>query len=248
MNWVEAEVCKLAVNTYVTTKISYANMLAELCENLPGANCDVVSNAIGCDTRIGNKYLKGAVAYGGPCFPRDNKAFFSLGKRLGVCTSLVQSTDYQNSYQTSRISRFVVKHLDSRSEKIGILGLSYKPGTPVVDQSQGIDLAKVLTEQGLNVCVHDVMADVANDTEGLAGINIMNTTEEVIESCEVLVMMTPWPEYIELFKSTLSTKSKVKVFIDPWRVVAEENFIGRCRYIPMGIGSHALTELSIAAE
>src|SRR5580704_14058342 len=75
MNFVNAELTKISVNTFVTTKISYANMLAEICEQVPGADADVVSAAIGLDTRIGRKYLKGAFGYGGPCFPRDNKAF-----------------------------------------------------------------------------------------------------------------------------------------------------------------------------
>ena len=75
MNWVNAELCKIAVNTYVTTKISYANMIAGMCDRLPGADADVVTHALGADSRIGRKYIKGAIAYGGPCFPRDNKAF-----------------------------------------------------------------------------------------------------------------------------------------------------------------------------
>ncbi|MGD9980981.1 MAG: nucleotide sugar dehydrogenase, partial [Hyphomonadaceae bacterium] len=84
MNLVNAEVVKISVNTYVTTKISYANMLAEMCEQLPGADIDVVTEALGKDTRIGGKYLKGASGYGGPCFPRDNVAFSVLAKSLGV--------------------------------------------------------------------------------------------------------------------------------------------------------------------
>ena len=74
MNFINAEITKLAVNTYITTKISYANMLARLCEKLPEADANVVTDALGLDTRIGPKYLKGAVSYGGPCFPRDNRA------------------------------------------------------------------------------------------------------------------------------------------------------------------------------
>ena len=74
MNFVNAEVAKLSVNAFITTKISFANMLARLCEKLPGASVDVVTSALGLDSRIGAKYLKGAVSYGGPCFPRDNLA------------------------------------------------------------------------------------------------------------------------------------------------------------------------------
>ncbi len=88
MNFVNAELTKISVNTFVTTKISYANMLADICDRLPGADVDVVTNAVGMDSRIGRKYLKGALGYGGPCFPRDNVAFGHsrpLRRRAGRC-------------------------------------------------------------------------------------------------------------------------------------------------------------------
>src|SRR5258705_3032132 len=78
MNFVNAELAKISVNTFVTTKISYANMLADICDRLPGADVDVVTQAIGTDSRVGSKYLKGALGYGGPRFPRDNFAFAAL--------------------------------------------------------------------------------------------------------------------------------------------------------------------------
>jgi hypothetical protein len=99
MAFVNAEVTKLAVNTYVTTKISYANMLARICERLPGANVDVITSALGLDTRIGPKYLKGAVSYGGPCFPRDNLALAQLAQQLGVPPDLAQTVDRFNRSQ-----------------------------------------------------------------------------------------------------------------------------------------------------
>ena len=74
MSLENAELTKISVNTYVTTKITFANMLAEMCEKLPGGNVDVVTNALGLDSRIGRKYLTGSIGYGGPCFPRDNVA------------------------------------------------------------------------------------------------------------------------------------------------------------------------------
>jgi len=93
MNLVNAELCKISVNTFVTTKISYANMIADMCDHLPGADADVVTRAVGADSRIGRKYLKPAIGYGGPCFPRDNKAFAALGRKLGVNTALAEATD-----------------------------------------------------------------------------------------------------------------------------------------------------------
>lgn len=81
---INAELTKLAVNTYVTIKITFANMLARICERLPGADVDVVTSALGLDSRIGRKYLKGSIGYGGPCFPRDNGALKTLARSIGT--------------------------------------------------------------------------------------------------------------------------------------------------------------------
>src|SRR6266436_9458738 len=86
MSLENAELTKLAVNTFVTTKIAYANMLAELCEGIPGGDVDVVSDALGADKRIGRPYLTGGLGFGGPCFPRDNLALSAFGRRLGAGT------------------------------------------------------------------------------------------------------------------------------------------------------------------
>src|SRR6188472_4825091 len=140
MNFVNAELTKISVNTFVTTKISYANMLADICDRLPGADVDVVTQAVGTDSRIGTKYLKGAIGYGGPCFPRDNTAFASLARSLGARAELAEATDSINQYQVERVMGAVLGRLPSGGT-VGILGLSYKPDTSVVEQSQGVALA-----------------------------------------------------------------------------------------------------------
>jgi len=88
MSIINAELAKLAVTTYVTTKITFANMLARICERLPGADVDVVTSALGLDSRIGCKYLKGSIGYGGPCFPRDNGALKTLARSIGTSAIL----------------------------------------------------------------------------------------------------------------------------------------------------------------
>src|SRR5581483_1221292 len=137
MTFVNAELTKIAVNTFVTTKISYANMLAQVCENLPGADADVVTSALGLDTRIGKKYLKGAIGYGGPCFPRDNVAFATLAQRVGTRALLAEATDQTNRQQIERLANVVRANLPANG-RAGILGLSYKPNTDVVEESQGV--------------------------------------------------------------------------------------------------------------
>ena len=101
MNIINAEITKLSVNSFVTTKITFANMLARICSGYSGADSDVVTSAIGLDSRIGRKYLKGAVAYGGPCFPRDNKAMAEVGRRVGENALLAVTTDEENRRITS---------------------------------------------------------------------------------------------------------------------------------------------------
>ncbi len=143
MSFVNAEITKLSVNSYVTTKISFANMLARISEKLLGANVDVVTAALGLDTRIGAKYLKGAVSYGGPCFPRDNLALAALARKLGVPPDMAQTVDSFNRSQTHWLAA-LVKH--QAKGRVGILGLTYKPGTDVIEEAVGFLLAKELVE------------------------------------------------------------------------------------------------------
>jgi UDPglucose 6-dehydrogenase len=157
MNWVNAELTKISINTYVTTRISYVNMLSDIRERLPGADVDIVTRALGADSRIGKKYLKGALGYGGPCFPRDNVAFSRLARGLGARADLAEATDNLNRYQIDRLAAAASRLLDGGS-KVGILGLSYKPETAVIEESQGLALAARLSGDRREVYVHDPMA------------------------------------------------------------------------------------------
>ena len=157
MNFINAELTKISVNTYVTTKISYANMLADICDRLPGADVDAVTKALGADTRIGPKYLKGAMGYGGPCFPRDNVAFAALARKIGARADVAEATDRINNYQVDRLTALVGKFAKAGT-RIAILGLSYKPQTPVVEESHSVKLAAKLADAGYVVVVHDPLA------------------------------------------------------------------------------------------
>jgi UDPglucose 6-dehydrogenase len=157
MNYVNAELTKLSVNTFVTTKISYANMLAQVCERLPGVDSDVVTSVIGCDSLIGQKYLKGALGYGGPCFPRDNVAFSALARTIGAPALLAEATDQLNRRQVPRLAEIVRARLP-KGGTVGILGLSYKPHTEVIEESQGLDLARYLSSNRVAVVVYDPAA------------------------------------------------------------------------------------------
>jgi UDPglucose 6-dehydrogenase len=157
MSIVNAEITKIAVNTFVTTKITYANMLSGICERLEGADVDVVTATLGLDSRIGRKYLQGATGYGGPCFPRDNVAFSVLAHRVGARADLAESTDKLNRFQVERLFEIATARLPAGGT-VGVLGLSYKPDTAVIEESQGVALAKRLAEAGYRALAFDPMA------------------------------------------------------------------------------------------
>lgn len=235
MNFVNAELTKLAVNTFVTTKISYANMLAQVCERLPGADVDVVTSAIGQDSRIGRKYLKGALGYGGPCFPRDNVAFSSLSRRLGTPALLAEATDRTNHQQAPRLAEMVISRLP-RGGRAAILGLSYKPHTEVIEESQGVALAMQLVERKVTVSLFDPAAidnvrRVLNDKVAYAP-----TMTECTRAADVVVLATPWEEFASLSPDDLKPGAPRPTVIDCWRVLPQAAFEKVCNYVTIGRG------------
>jgi UDPglucose 6-dehydrogenase len=240
MSLVNAELTKIAVNTYVTMKISYANALADMCERLAGADVEVVTDALGLDSRIGGKYLRGALAYGGPCFPRDNKAFGVLARDLGTEPLLAEATDAVNVAQIDRLARAVRSRLEPGSV-VGILGLSYKPDTGVVEKSPGVALARLLGEEGNDVHVYDPLATDAalRELDGLAQGTA--SVAELLERADVVVIATPWREFAELPLEALRGKDSPTVVIDCWRVLPDGSYDGAVDIVRLG---RALAETS----
>jgi len=138
-----AELAKIALNTYVTTKITYANVISAICEKVPGGDCDAVLDAVGADSRVGKKYLRAGLGYGGPCFPRDNIALSTFAKDVGVNANLMSSVDAVNGSVPTHIVDSVRKYLTGAS-RILVLGTSYKPGSPLTEESQAFALATIL--------------------------------------------------------------------------------------------------------
>jgi len=235
MNFINAELTKLAVNTFVTTKISFANMLARICERLPGADVDVVTRALGLDSRIGAKYLKGAVSYGGPCFPRDNLALIATARKVGAPADIAEATDRFNRWQVKWLADFVQEHLPEGGA-VGILGLAYKPGTDVVEESVGLLLARELREQRLRVIAYDP-AGVENARRMLGdGVIFVNSPQACIDLSDIVVVATPWKEFHSLPRETWERHSPPCVVIDCWRVLRGLEGCGGVIYVPLGKG------------
>lgn len=224
--WVNAELIKLLLNSYITTKISFANMIARICEKTPEANADVISSALGLDSRIGPKYIKGGLAYGGPCFPRDNRALSRYVKDIKSVPSIPVTVDYFNKIQHSELKK-IIKKYSSTKEIVGILGLSYKPDTDVIDESAAIFLIKELIKAKTKVVVFDPKA--MDNTKKILGKKIFfaKSAKECIKKSNIIVVATPWNEFKNLKIIDFKKPDKILTVIDCWRILnyKEEPYI-----------------------
>jgi UDPglucose 6-dehydrogenase len=219
MNLVNAEIAKIAVNTFVTTKISYANMLSEVCDRLPGADVSVVTETIGCDKRIGQRFFTAALGYGGPCFPRDNAAFVAVAREHGEDADIAAATDVVNRRQVSRLASLVKSQLQGTDRRVAILGLSYKPDTNVVEESQGVMLANRLAADGCAVTVFDPAALESAATVLVPSVHSACSAAECLAAADVAVVTVPWAEFREIPATLASITARPRAIIDCWRII-----------------------------
>ncbi len=221
----EAELAKIATNSFITMKISFANYLAAICERLPNANVDRVTSAVGKDSRIGSKYLSGGLGFGGPCFPRDNVALAKFSDSLGVESATPLSVDSFNRAYSVRVARTVASLVDGAG-RVGVVGLSYKPGSHVLEESASVAIVKALVERGQKVEGYDplqdefekhLVPDFVKCSESLAGL--VNFAEAVVLTHRDL-------ELAEQLVAAVQASGKRVPIVDCWRIVDPERLAG----------------------
>jgi UDPglucose 6-dehydrogenase len=209
---VSAELTKISVNSYITMKISFTNQLRMIAERMPNANIHQILEAIGSDSRIGGKYLRAGVSYGGPCFPRDNRLLAYAARQVGMTAPLAEASDEVNE-RTKLDLLERVKSLAAKGETVAVLGLSYKPDTYITEESAGLFLAQKLSREGYNVLAHDFAAAPSN-SPSLFEFKMLKSAEELAwrEDVKVAVLCCPWPQY-----RSLKFNAKTTV-ITPWKI------------------------------
>jgi len=234
---INAELAKVAVNTFVTMKITFANTLAALCEELPGGDVDEVVRAIGLDSRVGSRYLKGALGYGGPCFPRDNLALAYLARKVGQRALLAEATDEYNRTIVHRLAERIAAA--ATEEPVAVLGLAYKPDTTVIEESQGLKLASLLAEKGLDVLVYDALA-LENARRELGNtVRYAASVEECVQHAGLLVVTTPDKEFSKLHTEQSPLRRGQTVF-DAWRLLRRQfDGNGDATYLALGVGDRS---------
>lgn len=211
-----AELAKISLNTFVTTKITFANMLAEMCEQLPGGDIDAVTKALGLDTRVGGRYFSGGLGFGGPCFPRDNAALRLWSDDREVSGLLASSTDRLNSELGERTVTKVAD-LCLPDHTAVVLGLSYKPGSPVLEGSAALRLAEGLLEHGVPVVAYDPLANLLDEEALDRRIEVAGSLEQALDRAGVVVVANPEPAFAELRESDFPPR-RIVVY-DCWRLL-----------------------------
>ncbi len=228
MNFYNAELTKIALNSYCTLKITFANTLAEICEKMPGGNVDQVTDALGDDPRIGRKYLKGGLSYGGPCFPRDNRAFAKSAEKFGCTTPLAVRTDQINDYhRNERIpNKLLALMKEHKTNKLSILGLSYKTDTQLVEESAAISIINALIKEDIQLSIYDPagMEEAKKDITDFDKVHFANSAKKCLSGAKICFIATPWQEFKTLSKQDfLQTMEKKPIIFDGWNIYSFEN-------------------------
>jgi UDPglucose 6-dehydrogenase len=192
-----AELIKHASNSFLALKISYANLIADVCEQM-GADIAQVTHAMGMDPRIGSAFLNAGLGFGGFCLPKDVQAFIHLGETAGVDMAMLRSAEEINK---SRINKYVNRLRKLlwvlKDKRVGVLGLAFKPYTDDIRFSPAIDLIKAFESEGIRVKAYDPEA-LERAAAVLPGVQLCRRADEVAEGADALVVATEWPEFKEL--------------------------------------------------
>jgi UDPglucose 6-dehydrogenase len=192
-----AEMIKLASNAFLATKISFINEIANVSEEL-GADVGEVARGMGLDERIGDKFLKAGLGYGGSCFPKDVSALKQLAGNSGYHFQLLTSVIEVNDLQKRRAVGKLQKHLGSLvGKEIALLGVSFKPDTDDVREATSLVLAARLQGEGAHVRVYDPVA-LENAEELLGGARVCGSALDALDGADAAVLVTEWPEFAEL--------------------------------------------------
>jgi UDPglucose 6-dehydrogenase len=205
-----AELVKLAANAFLSTRISFINEIANVCE-LVGADVVDVARGVGLDHRLGSHFLRAGVGFGGSCFPKDVTALKQLAGNSGYPFLLLQAVWEVNELQKRRVVSKLQKHLGSlRGTKIALLGLAFKPNTDDMREAPSRVIAYRLLSEGAEVRAWDPVAH----PDDLRGIDLFDTVAETVRDADAAVIVTEWPELHAMLTPEMRDSMSRPVLID----------------------------------
>ena len=233
-NYGTAEIIKYANNSFLATKISFINQIANICEEIPDVNVDDVSRTIGLDPRIGKLFLNAGPGYGGSCLPKDMKALINFANISGINPTLLNAVEDINSKQLEQIITIAKQQLiDLKSKRVTVLGTSFKPNTDDIRDSISIELIKKLLKRKAKVTVHDPRA--IKNTRDIFGKKIIyaKSMNDALLKSQCAIIMTEWTQYEKLNNNNFKHMTK-KVVIDSRRMLIGKQL--DVNYFGIGLG------------
>ena len=229
-----AEVIKYASNSFLATKISFINEVADLCE-VVGANVQDVANAMGLDNRIGKKFLNAGPGFGGSCFPKDVKAFSATAKKNNVELTIINAVDVSNELRPKKITLKILKKFKNKIEgiTIGILGLSFKPNTDDIRNSTSLKIANELIKAGAIIKCYDPYA-MKNAINFLKDLNCCQSSYEACKGAKALLIATDWDEFRSL------DLNKIKELMNDPVIFDLRNIYNKKEVMDLGIEYHGI--------
>lgn len=230
--WIRAdlatsELVKVAANSFLATKISFINAMAEICE-VAGGDVTVLAKAIGYDPRIGSRFLQAGIGFGGGCLPKDIRAFMARSEELGAQQSLefLREIDSINQRARQRMIDLVRADVseDLKGKKIALLGAAFKPDSDDVRDSPALDIAVQIHAAGADVWVHDPKA-IEPARRCFPALNFTAELSECVANSDAILHLTEWKIYREIVPSALKGKVRNPVIIDGRNALDRESWI-----------------------
>lgn len=228
-----AEMTKYANNSFLATKISFINQIANICQSIPGTNVDEVAKAIGLDPRIGNLFLNAGPGYGGSCLPKDLQTMITFSSKIGHKPLLLTAVQQTNSLQIKNITNLIYKLLGNLKQKnITILGLSFKENSDDIRESVSIKLIKLLLTKGASITVYDPKA--IDNTRKIFNnkINYASSINDSLKNSHCAIIMTAWKQFRKLNAKSFENMKR-KLVVDTRRILEKNSNV---EYYAFGIG------------
>jgi UDPglucose 6-dehydrogenase len=239
--WIRAdlptsELVKVAANSFLATKISFINAMAEVCE-AAGGDVTVLAKAIGYDPRIGSRFLQAGIGFGGGCLPKDIRAFMARAEELGAKQALefLREIDAINLRARQRVIDVVRSELseDLTQYKIAVLGATFKPDSDDVRDSPALDIAVQLHAAGAEVVIHDPQG-IEPARKRFPNLDYAPVINDAIKDADLILHLTEWKEYRQIDPAAISSIVKSKIIIDG------RNMLDRTLWRNAGWKFHAL--------
>jgi UDPglucose 6-dehydrogenase len=233
-----AELIKYASNSFLATKISFINTMANLCEKIPGADVKVVASAMGMDKRIGGLFLNAGLGYGGSCFPKDIKALIAASKSRGYPIELLQEVENVNHEQPLKAVALCRELLGAslKGKTVALLGLAFKADTDDMREARVIPIVEQLLKEDAKVKAYDPVAmDVAKGIFG-GKIAYAKSTVDCLSGADCAILVTEWDEFKKLKPQDFIDAMKTAVLVDGRRIYDDKLFSGKMRFRAIGLG------------